>query len=208
VPASGSRAAPLRGLSLQLYTIFVHPIFQGVAILACLLLFYNNRTTLRPMENQRTELTTRSNNLLVEKNQLLRLMPSLKVEDLERQLEALGKRVVQNDNQANGEAKKIAKAVEACGWTGEVVPEPAVQTLPQSPFLKHYPIRVRLDSSPGFSEKQEEKDQVRLFRFLREVERTRKLHFLRRLEVEADAARGTTVRLEYDFYSLEGKGGG
>ncbi|NBS54630.1 hypothetical protein EBT23_03555 [bacterium] len=206
MPASGSRAAPLRGLSLQLYTIFVHPIFQAVAVLACALLFYHNRTTLRPMETQRSDLTTRSNNLLVEKNQLIKLMPSLRVEDLERQLEALGKKVVQNENQANGEAKKIARAVEESGWTGEVRPEPAVLTLPeQCPFLKHYPFSVRLESSPGFSEKQEQKDQVRLFRFMREVERTRKLHFLRRLEVEADPARGTTVKLEYDFYSLENK---
>jgi hypothetical protein len=171
-------------------------------------LFYHNRTSLKPKEAEKAALAARSNNLLVEKNQLVRLMPSLRLEDLERQLEALGKKVVQNDNQANGEAKKIAKAVEACGWTGEVVPEPAVPTLPQSPFLKHYPIRVRLESSPGFSEKQEEKDQVRLFRFLRQVERTRKLHFLRRLEVEADASRGTNVRLEYDFYALEEKPGG
>jgi hypothetical protein len=43
---------------------------------------------------------------------------------------------------------------------------------------------------------------------LREVERTRRLHFLRKLEVEADAKNGTKVMLEYDFYSLEEKPGG
>lgn len=208
MPASGSRGTPLRGLALQLYTIFVHPIFQGIALLACGLLFYYNRSVLEPLQRQKRELQDRSNNLVVEKNQLLKMMPSLRIEDLDRQMEALSQKVVQNENQANAEAKKIAKAVEECGWTGEVVPQPQVVTLPQSPFLRHYPIKVTLNSSPAFSEKQEEKDQVRLLRFLREVERTRKLHFLRKLEVEADANRGTTVNLEYDFYSLEEKPNG
>jgi hypothetical protein len=208
VPASGSRAAPLRGLALQLYTIFVHPIFQGMALLACGLLFYYNRSAVEPLQRQKSELQDRSNQLVGEKNQLLKLMPRLRIEDLDRQMESLSKQVVQNENQANAEAKKIAKAVEDCNWTGEVSPRPAVATLPQSPFLKHYPISVSLASSPVFSEKLEEKDQVRLFRFLREVERTRRLHFLRRLEVEADAKNGTKVMLEYDFYSLEEKPGG
>ena len=75
--------------------------------------------------------------------------------------------------------------------------------MPQSPFLRHFPIRVALSSSPAFSEKLELKDQVRLFRFFREVDRTRRLHFLRKLEVEADEKIGTKVNLEYDFYSLE-----
>ena len=205
MPASGSRATPLRGLALQLYTIFVHPIFQAVALLACGLLFYYNRSTLEPLQRQRSELQDRSNRLVGEKNQLLKMMPSLRIEDLDRQMEALGKKLVQNENQANGEAKKIAKAVEECNWTGEVTPLPAVSTLSQSQFLKHYPIRVSLSSSPAYSEKLEQKDQVRLFRFFKEVERTRRLHFLRKLEVEADAKNGTKVNLEYDFYSLEEK---
>jgi len=150
-------------------------------------------------------LQDRSNRLVGEKNQLLKMMPSLRIEDLDRQMEALGKKLVQNENQANGEAKKIAKAVEECNWTGEVTPLPAVSTLSQSQFLKHYPIRVSLSSSPAYSEKLEQKDQVRLFRFFKEVERTRRLHFLRKLEVEADAKNGTKVNLEYDFYSLEEK---
>ena len=205
MPASGSRAAPLRGLALQLYTLFVHPIFQAAAVLVCAALFYYNRTTLKPLENQMKKAKAESASLVQEKNQLIKLMPSLRVEDLNRQMEALGKKVVLNENQANGEAKKIAKAVEECSWTGEVTPLPAIQTLPQSPFLKHYPMRVTLVSSPAYSEKLEQKDQVRLFKLLREVERTRKLHFLRRLEVEADAKAGTKVLLEYDFYSLEEK---
>jgi hypothetical protein len=208
VPASGSRAAPLRGLSLQLYTIFVHPIFQVVALLACGVLFYHNRTTLVPLEKERTQRKKETINLAAETTTLNKLMPNLRIEDLDRQMEVLRKQVVLNENQANAEAKKIAKAVEDCNWTGEVSPQPAVATLPQSPFLKHYPISVSLASSPVFSEKLEEKDQVRLFRFLREVERTRRLHFLRRLEVEADAKNGTKVKLEYDFYSLEDKPNG
>lgn len=203
MPDSGKRATPLRGLALQLYTVFVHPIFQVVALLACGLLFYYNRTTLKPLQVARDEAQTQSSNLLMEKNQLIKMMPGLRIEDLNRQMEALSKNVVLNENQANGEAKKIARAVEACFWTGEVVPQPVVQTLDASPFLKHYPLRVKLESSPAFSKNLEEKDQVRLFRFLREVERTRKLHFLRKLEVEADAKGGTRVLLEYDFYSLE-----
>ena len=208
MPASGSRGTPLRGLALQLYTIFVHPIFQGIAVLACGFLFYQNRTVLKPRLAERTQAQARSSNLLMEKNQLQKMMPSLRIEDLNRQMEALQAKVVQNENQANGEAKKIGKAMEEAGWTGEVSPQPAVRSLEASPFLRHYPLKVRLESSPAYSEKQEEKDQVRLLRFLREVERTRKLHFLRKLEVEADPKSGTQVKLEYDFYSLEDKPGG
>ena len=193
----------MRGLALQLYTLFVHPIFQGIALLACGMLFYYNRTVLGPLETQRRIAQQDLGSLFSEKNQLIKMMPNLRIEDLDRQMEALGKKVVQNENQANGEAKKIAKAVEECNWTGEVTPQPAVPTLPQSPFLRHFPIRVALSSSPAFSEKLELKDQVRLFRFFREVDRTRRLHFLRKLEVEADEKIGTKVNLEYDFYSLE-----
>ena len=193
----------MRGLALQLYTVFVHPIFQVCALLACGALFYYNRSLLKPLQAEKNRALAQSANLVMEKNQLLKMMPSLRVEDLDRQMEALKQKVVQNENQANGEAKKIGKAMEECGWSGEVSPQPATPTFPRSPFLKHFPVRVTLTSTPAFSEKQELKDQVRLARFLREVERTRKLHFLRRLEIQADPRSGTRVNLEYDFYSLE-----
>lgn len=203
MPESGKRAAPLRGLALQIYTVFTHPIFQGLALLICAWLFYYNHTALKPLYALRAKAEQDSNNLLVEKNQLLKLMPPLRLEDLDRQMEALRKRVVMNDNQANAEAKKIARVIEDCEWSGEVVPAPPQQTFPTIPFLRHYPLLVKLTVLPAQSSRLEDKEQTRLFRLLREVERTRRLHFLRRLDVRADKVRGWQVELEYDFYTLQ-----
>ena len=158
MPASGSRAAPLRGLALHLYNLFVHPGFQGVTLLACGGIFYCNQTTLKPLYLQKTEAQGTSNSLLVEKNKLVKMMPGVRIEDLNRQMEAQKSKLVQNENQVNVECKKISKEMEDLEWLGEVTPQAAVQSFPQIQFLKHFPIEVVLKSPPEIAEKIEEKD--------------------------------------------------
>lgn len=203
MPASGSRAAPLRGLTLQLYKLFVHPIFQGVAILGCALVFYYNQTALKPYYAQRNSAELTSNNLLLEKNKLRKMMPDLRIEDLNRQMDVLKTRLVLNENQVNAEAKKIGKKMQDLEWLGDVVPKEAVQSFPSIPFLKHYPIEVEIRSPPEIASKIEEKDMLRLFQLLREVESTRKLHYLKTMNIEADPVKGWTVKMEYDFFMIE-----
>ena len=208
MPASGSRAAPLRGLALHLYNLFVHPGFQGVTLLACGGIFYCNQTTLKPLYLQKTEAQGTSNSLLVEKNKLVKMMPGVRIEDLNRQMEAQKSKLVQNENQVNVECKKISKEMEDLEWLGEVTPQAAVQSFPQIQFLKHFPIEVVLKSPPEIAEKIEEKDATRLFQFLRQVEKTKKLHFLRKLEIQADPKAGWTVKMEYDFFMIQEVPGG
>ena len=62
-----------------------------------------------------------------------------------------------------------------------------------------------LRSPPELAAKIEEKDILRLFQFLRAAEKTRKLHFLRKLEIQADGVKGWTVKMEYDFFMIEDK---
>jgi len=89
-----------------------------------------------------------------------------------------------------------------------VTPQAAVQSFPQIQFLKHFPIEVVLKSPPEIAEKIEEKDATRLFQFLRQVEKTKKLHFLRKLEIQADSKAGWTVKMEYDFFMIQEVPGG
>jgi len=136
------------------------------------------------------------------------MMPGVRIEDLNRQMEAQKLRLVQNENQVNAECKKISKEMEDLEWLGEVTPQAAVQSFPQTQFLKHFPIEVVLKSPPEIAEKIEEKDTTRLFQFLRKVEQTKKLHFLRKLEIQADAKAGWTVKMEYDFFMIQEVPGG
>ena len=203
MPASGNRAAPLRGLSFQLYRIFVHPAFQGLAVLVCGFMFYYNHTTLNPFYLQRSNANETSNGLLLEKNKLRKMMPDLRIEDLNRQMGVLKARLLQNENQVNVECKKIGKEMQDLEWLGDVLPKEAVQSFTEIPFLKHFPIEVVLRGPPEIASRIEEKEMMRLFQFLREVEKTRKLHFLKKLEVQADRNQGWTVKLEYDFFMIE-----
>lgn len=205
MPASGNRAAPLRGFAFQLYRLFVHPIFQGVAILACGFVFYYNQTALKPLYLQRSSAEQTSNGLLLEKNKLLKMMPNLRIEDLDRQMQALKAKLLQNENQVNAECKKLGKEMQELEWLGDVVPKEAVQTFPEIPLLKHFPMELVLRSPPELAAKIEEKDILRLFQFLRAAEKTRKLHFLRKLEIQADGVKGWTVKMEYDFFMIEDK---
>lgn len=203
MPSSGNRAAPLRGLAFQLYRLFVHPIFQGVAVLGCGCVFYYNQTALKPLYLQRSGAEMTSSALLLEKNKLRKMMPDLRIEDLNRQMGLLKTKLLQNENQVNGECKKIGKEMQELEWLGEVVPKEAVQSFPEIPLLKHFPVELVMRSPPEIASKIEEKDILRLFQFLRAAEKTRKLHFLRKLEIQADVIKGWTVKMEYDFFMIE-----
>ena len=193
--------APLRGLAFQLYRLFVHPVTQGVVMVACGGILYYNSKVLGPLRTAKDQAVQESNQLLMEKARLQKLMPAVRLQDLEIQANSFKPRLVLNDAAAMALADETAKILKETRWEGEVTPKPKSNPFRLLPEFSVYPVEVILRSRPEASAKMEAKDQTRLFDFMRKMAKVDRLHILRSLVVEADAKKGWEVRLEYDFFS-------
>lgn len=193
--------APLRGLAFQLYQLFVHPITQGVVVVVCGGILYYNSQVLGPLRRAKDQAVLESNQLLMEKARLQKLMPAVRIQDLEIQANSFKSRLVLDDAAAMELADQTAKILKETRWEGEVTPKPKTNPFRLLPEFAIYPVEVVLRSRPESSAKLEAKDQTRLFEFLRRMAQIDRLHILRSMTVEADIKKGWEVRLDYDFFS-------
>ena len=206
--AEPSKTADKPKLSLKLLwerfvQIFVPPYIQVGATVLCGIIIYGAGLWVRPMESlfkMEKQAARETGTRLLE---LQRMLPQEKALDLQAGLRRVGDKTISSDAMLAEVVKTLAGVVRKEAWKGKITPEKAEPLSAEVPGLKVHRVTVEVSVPRDFSELQDDADQTRLLRLLKNIAELKPQHQLVGLEILCTPEQGFSARLTYHFYRVD-----